>query len=125
MTSQPTTDQPSSPETWPEALATVTACTYDAGAGRALAFGLPTTRHFRIAYNYFADDQFHTGQFTSAKPIPQGTLFPIRYNPDLPHQNSHDNSNSPQPSRTPLLLFGIAGSVILSLAWLIILRGCH
>jgi hypothetical protein len=121
MTSEPITGQPA----WPEALATVTACTYDAGAGRALAFGLPTTKHFRIAYNYFADDEIHTGQFNSAKPIPQGTLFPIHYNPEAPHHNSHDASSSPQTSRTPLLLFGIAGSLVLSLAWLAILRGCH
>ena len=130
MTPEPITDQPAYPETWPEALATVTACTYNAGAGRALAFGLPTTKHFRIAYNYFATsldgvDEIHTGQFNSAKPIPQGTLFPIRYNPEAPHQNSHDASSSPQPTRTPLLLFGIAGSVVLSLAWLLVLHSCH
>jgi hypothetical protein len=121
MTSEPITDKAA----WPEALATVTACHYDAGAGRALAFGIPTSRHFRISYNYFADDEIHTGQFTSAKPIPQGTLFPIRYNPDAPHQNSHDTSSSPQGTRAPRLTIGIVGSIILSLAWFAILRGCH
>ena len=49
MTARLTTEQAA----WPEAIATVTACKYEAGAGRALAFGIPTTRHFRIAYNYF------------------------------------------------------------------------
>ena len=121
MTSEPTTDQ----ATWLEALATVTACHYEAGAGRALAFGLPTTKHFRISYNYFVDDEIHTGEFTSAKPIPQNTLFPIRYNPDAPHQNSHATSHTPQNSRAPMLLIGIIGSLILSLAWFAILRGCH
>ena len=126
MTSNSTTDK----ATWPEAIATVTACKYDAGAGRALAFGIPTTRHFRIAYNYFAPnadgiDELHTGEFTSAKPVPQSTLFPIRYNPDAPHQNSHATTSSPQTSRVPLLTFGIVGSLILSLTWLVILRGCH
>ena len=126
MTPNSTTDH----ATWPEAIATVTACKYDAGAGRALAFGIPTTRHFRIAYNYFAPnadgiDELHTGEFTSAKPVPQSTLFPIRYNPDAPHQNSHATANSPQTSRVPLLTFGIVGSLILSLIWLAILRGCH
>jgi len=121
MTSEPITDQAA----WPEALATVTACKYDFGAGRALAFGIPSSKHFRISYNYFVNDEIHTGEFTSAKPIPQNTLFPIRYNPDAPHQNSHEASSSPQTSRVPLLTIGIVGSLILSLAWLAILRGCH
>ena len=121
MTSEPTTDQ----ATWPEALATVTACRYDAGAGRALAFGIPATKHFRISYNYFVNDEIHTGEFASDKAIPQSTLFPIRYNPDAPHQNSHDATRSSQTSRAPLLTIGVIGSLILSLAWFAILRGCH
>ena len=115
---------------WLKALATVTACKYDFGAGRALAFGLPTAKHFRISYNYFATspegiDEIHTGQFHSATPIPQGTLFPIHYNPAAPHENSHDTSSSPQGTRAPLLTLGVIGSVILSLAWFALLRGCH
>ncbi len=121
MTSEPITDQAA----WPEALATVTACRYDTGAGRALAFGIPTSKHFRISYNYFVDDEIHTGEFTSARAIPQGTLFPVRYNPDAPHENTHAAANSPQTSRAPLLTIGIVGSLVLSLAWLAILRGCH
>jgi hypothetical protein len=115
---------------WPEALATVTACKYDFGAGRALAFGIPTTKHFRISYNYFAPNEhgtpeLHTGEFTSEKAIPQGHLFPIRYNPDAPHQNSHATPTATQTTRGPLLIVGIIGSIILSLAWFAILRGCH
>jgi hypothetical protein len=110
---------------WPEALATVTACKYNFGAGRALAFGIPTSKHFRISYNYFADDELHTGEFTSAKAIAQGHLFPIRYNPDAPHQNSHDATSSTPSTRGPILAVGIIGSIILSLAWFAVLRGCH
>lgn len=110
---------------WHEVLATVTACRYEAGAGRAFAFGIPTIRHFRISYNYFADNKLHTGEFRSAKAIPQGTLFPIRYNPDAPHQNSHNPSISPRNSRAPLLTLGILGSIVLTLAWAAILHGCH
>jgi hypothetical protein len=108
---------------WPEALATVTACKYEFGAGRALAFGIPTTRHFRISYNYFADGELHTGEFSSAKAIPQGQLFPIRYNPDAPHQNSHDASRA--FAQGPVLVIGIIGSIVLSLTWFAVLRGCH
>ena len=111
--------------TWPEALATVTECKYDFGAGRALAFGIPLSKHFRISYNYFANDELHTGQFSSATPIPQGHLFPIRYNPDAPHLNSHDAASEPGSTRGPILVIGIVGSIILSLAWFAVLRGCH
>jgi len=109
-------------------MATVTACRYDFGAGRALAFGLPTTKHFRITFNYWApnpegQDELHTGEFASAKYIPQGTLFPVRYNPEATHENSH--SNSALSTRSPMIAIGIIGSVILSLAWFAILRGCH
>jgi hypothetical protein len=109
--------------TWPEALATVLSCTYDFGAGRAL-IGIPTNKHFRIAYNYFADGELHTGEFSAEKAIPQGTLFPIRYNPEAPHENTHSAATS-QTSRPPILLIGVIGSLILSLAWFAVLRGCH
>jgi hypothetical protein len=114
--------------TWPEALATVLSCTYDFGAGRALV-GIPTDKHFRIAYNYNAPgpsghDELHTGEFSAAKPMPQGTLFPIRYNPDSPHDHTHPNAHS-TTTRPPILLIGILGSLILSLAWFAVLRGCH
>jgi hypothetical protein len=106
---------------WPEAIATVTSCTYDAGALQSLAFGIPTTKHYRIAFNYWANDELHTGQYDSAKPVPQGTLFPITYDPAAPHQHSH---STPSPRRAQIII-GIMGSIILSLAWLAYLRGCH
>jgi hypothetical protein len=110
---------------WPEALATVTECKYDFGAGRALAFGIPLSKHFRISYNYFANGELHNGQFSSAKAIPQGNLFPIRYNPDEPHLHAHDASTPPTSTLGPILIIGIIGSIILSLAWFAVLRGCH
>lgn len=110
-------------------MATVTACKYEFGASRALAFGAPTNKHFRITYNYWAPNadgtpELHTGELTSAKAMPQGTLFPIHYNPDTPHETTHTNA-APALTRTPLLAIGIIGSVILSLAWLLIIRGCR
>lgn len=112
---------------WPEAMATVTACKYEFGAGRALAFGVPMTKHFRISFNYWAPNshgmaELHTGEFSSATAVPQGHLFPVRYNPENPHET---NRSEAEPlARTPLLAIGIVGSVILSLLWLLILRGC-
>lgn len=109
---------------WHEALATVIECRYDMGAGRALAFGVPASKHFRIRFNYFAEGELHAGEFASAKAMPQGTLFPIRYNPDVPHENSHAGS-APGSQRGSVIMVGIVGSVILSLAWFAVLRGCY
>lgn len=110
-------------DTWPKAMATVTACKYQFGAGQALAFGIPLSRHFLISFNYFVEDVLHTGQFTAAKPVPQGTLFPIAYNPDAPHEN--EKSRSLPIGRSPLIAVGIVGSIVLSLGWLLLLRSCH
>jgi len=109
---------------WPEVLATVTECKYDVGAGRALAFGIPTRKHFLIHYNYFADGEFHSGELRSAKPMPQGHLFPIRYDPDAPNHHKHAVSTS-SGNRNQTLVIGIFGSFILLFLWLVILRGCH
>ena len=107
---------------WPEAMAEVTECRYDVRAGRALAFGLTSKKHFRIAYNYRVGDELHTGECFSERAISQGSLFPIHYDPDLPHINRSATGSAPQ--RISLVAIGIAGSIVLSLAWLLILRGC-
>jgi hypothetical protein len=103
---------------WPEAMATVLTCHYETRAGQALAFGIPAGKHFHITFNYWANEELHTGDFYSAKAIPQGTLFPITYDPIQPHLHA-------RTARSPLIAFGILGSIVLSAAWLLILRGCH
>jgi hypothetical protein len=112
---------------WPEAIATVLECRYDMRAGRALAFGVPSGKHFRIRYNYFADGALHEGQLYSATAMPQNTLFPVRYNPELPHEHSHEQvaARVAPGSRRALLIVGVIGSVVLSLAWFAVLRGCR
>ena len=120
---------PTTAPTWPEAMATVTACKYEFGAGRALAFGIPTSKHFRITFNYWAPSpegtpELHSSEFMSEKAIPQGTLFPITYDPEAPHLHNHSTA-TPSTSRTPVLVVGIIGSLILSLAWFAVLRGCR
>jgi hypothetical protein len=69
---------------WPEALATVTDCHYETGALQAMAFGIPTGKHFRISFNYWADGGLHASEFASEEALPQGHLFPILYNPAEP-----------------------------------------
>ena len=103
-------------------MATVTACKYEFGAGRALAFGIPASKHFRISFNYWANDELHTGEFMSEKAVPQNTLFPITYDPANPHQHSKSDASV---TRSPLIAFGIIGSIVLTLAWLAILHGCR
>lgn len=123
----PNTLQPAH-TSWPEAMATVTACRYKVDTGRALAFGLPTMRRFHITFNYWAPnannmDELRTGELTSEKAMHVGTLFPVRYNPEAPHETTQ-SALEPTLSRNPLLIIGILGSVVLSLAWFLILRGC-
>lgn len=108
---------------WPVAVATVTACTYDVRAGRALAFGLPSRKHFRITYDYWAGNTPHTGEFFSETAIPQGEVLRIRYDPTLPSRNEHSSRGALE--RYPRLAVGLIGSVVLSLAWLVVLRGCY
>ena len=114
---------PKDPDAWPETLATVLTCTYESRAGLAIAFGYPSSKHFHITYNYWANDQLHTADIYTEKPIPQGTLFPIRYNPEQPHRSHHANAG-PNP-RAFRIALGIAGSVIFSLGWLLFLHGCQ
>ncbi len=113
--------------TWPTALATVIECHYDVRAGRAMAFGLPSGKHFRIRYNYNVNGETHTGEFFSATAIPQNTLFPIRYNPAATHSHTHEHSggaNPPNP-RMAMLLIGVIGSSVLSILWFAVMRGCR
>ena len=115
---------------WPEAMATVTACHYDAGAGRAMAFGIPTRRHFQITFNYWVTNsdgtaQLQTGEFSSEKAMPQGTIFPIHYNPDAPHETRTAGADPLTSGPNPVLAIALIGSALLALAWLVILRGCR
>lgn len=112
---------------WPTAMATVTSCRYTAGAGRAIAFGLPTIKHFIIQYNYWADGELHEGEFASEKALAQGTLFELAYNPEAPHEHDAGRSETPasaQTVRRAQIMLGLAGTVVLAMAWLLLMRGC-
>lgn len=115
------TPEPTQPD-WPEAIATVLTCRYDARVGRAIAFGLPSTRRFRITYNYWANGELHEGQCFSDKAHPQGTLFPIRYDPNLPHRSR--GANAPTAPRPLWIAFAFAGVLVAASAWLLALRSC-
>ena len=118
MTSGAPTDPP-----WLETEAKVTACKYEFGAGRALAFGIPTSKHFRINFTYYAHGKTYTGNFTSPTYLEQGQTFSVSYNPLNPQQNS--KSASSPTTRAPLFTLAIAGSVVLSILFLVWMRGCN
>jgi hypothetical protein len=103
-------------------MATVTSCTFDAGAGQALAFGIASGKHFLIAFNYWAGEELHTGVYSSATAVPQGTLFPISYDPDATHEHSHSRASA--GTGGTVLRVALAGSVVLAIAYLVVLRGC-
>jgi hypothetical protein len=108
---------------WLETQAKVTACKYEFGAGHALAFGVPTSKHFLITFTYYAHGQTFTDRFTSPTYLEQGDTFAITYNPLAPQQNS--KSAAEPTTKSPLFAIGIIGSIVLSLLWLAILHGCN
>ena len=92
-------------------MAEVTECRYDVRAGRVLAFGLTSNRHFRIAYNYRVGDELHKGECFSEIARLKGSLFPIHYDPDTP--SSSHSTGVPRPF--PLVILGFTGAIVLSL----------
>ncbi len=110
---------------WIETTATITTCRYQFAHLNTLTLGLPTTRRFRLTFDYYAHGRVHSGEFEANHAIPQNSRLPVRYNPLNPAQNSlAENSDTSGGARPSLLLFGVAGSVVLSLLWLAFLRGC-
>ena len=110
---------------WIATEATVTTCKYQSPGLSTLAFGFQTTKKFSITFDYYAHGRLYSGEFQSPVAIPQNERIPIIYNPLDPQQNSRSFIPPPPPTRPPLIAIGIAGSVVLSLLWLAILRSCN
>ena len=114
-------------EPWIATTATVTACRFQfAGLGN-LAFGFSTQKKFRIAFDYYAHGQLYSDEFQSPVAIAQNEHVPITYNPLNPSENSRTSgpTSGRSSARVPLIAIGIAGSIMLSLLWLAVLRGCY
>jgi hypothetical protein len=110
---------------WIATEATVTTCKYQSPGLSTLAFGFQTTQKFRITFDYYAHGRLYSGEFQSPVAIPQNERIPITYNPLDPQQNNRSFIPRTTPTRPPLIAIGIAGSVVLSLLWLAILRSCN
>ena len=113
-------------EPWIATTATVTTCRFQSPGLSTLAFGFQTGEKFLITFDYYAHGRLYSDEFQSPIAIPQNETIPLTYNPLDPQQNNRTNHPSATPARNPpILAVGIAGSIILSLLWLAILRGCR
>ena len=112
---------------WIATEATVTSCRYQFRALSPLAFGFQTGEKFRITFDYYAHGRLYSDEFQSPVAVPQNERIPVRYNPLDPAQNSRSSGGPPiaPASRRARITVGILGSIVLSLLWLAILRGCH
>jgi hypothetical protein len=114
------------PEPWIATTATVTTCRFQFAGLSSMAFGVNLRDRYRITFDYYAHGRTYSDEFQSPTAIPQNTSIPISYNPLDPAENSRTHKPTPtQTTAPPLWVIGIAGSVILSLAWLAILRSCQ
>ncbi len=113
--------------TWIATTATITTCRYQSRGLSTLAFGFQLGEKFAITFDYYAHGQLYSGTFQSPTAIPQNESIPILYNPLHPEQNNRAPSAPPTSAATrpPLLAIGITGSIVLSLLWFAILRGCR
>ena len=108
---------------WISTTATVVSCKYQFARMNTLTMGIQVGEKYRIAFDYVAHGQTYSDEFQSAAAVAQNEKLSIRYNPLAPHQNDR-SGNKVSSRRAPLLALGIAGSVILSLLWLAMIRGC-
>ncbi|WP_263383963.1 DUF3592 domain-containing protein [Granulicella arctica] len=109
---------------WLETQAVVTACTYQFARMNTLTLGFATdSGPFRISFSYYAHGKTYNDTFTAPKYMEQGAAFPVSYNPLNPQENS--KSAATPTTGMPLFAIGIAGSVVLSLLYLALLRGCN
>ena len=111
---------------WIEVEATVTSCRFQFARLNTFTLGIQTGEKFRIAFDYYAHGRLYTDEFQSPVAIPQNERIALRYNPLNPQENSRSrNASGGSSTRNPILAIGIAGSVVLSLVWLAVLRGCR
>ncbi len=110
---------------WIATEATITSCRFQFARMNTLTLGIQTQDKFRITFDYYAHGRLYSDEFQSPTAIPQNERISLTYNPLAPEQNSLTSGPAARPTRSPLIAVGILGSIILSLAWLVILRSCN
>ena len=110
---------------WIATEATVTSCRFQFARMNTFTLGIQTGEKFLIAFDYYAHGRLYSDEFQSPVAVPQNERISIAYNPLRPEQNSQTSGPNLSRSRNPLLAFGVIGSVVLSLLWLIVVRSCN
>jgi hypothetical protein len=109
---------------WLETQAEVIACRYEFARMNILFLGTVTySNKFIISFSYYAHAKTFSDEFISPIAIAKGKRFPVFYNPLNPQQNSRSEGAS--TSRVPVFIFGIAGSIVISLLYLGLIGGCN
>ena len=119
MTAPSSADPP-----WIEIQATVTSCRFQFARMNTFALGFQTGEKFRIAFDYYAHGRLYSDEFQSAVAIAQNERIDLTYHPLHPEQNSRTFGSNAYLTGGSLFAIGVLGSVVLSLLWLAIVRGC-
>ena len=107
---------------WLETQAEVTACRYEFARTNTLSFGIATkSNQFVVSFSYYAHAKTFRDEFTSLVAPGNGETFPVFYNPLNPQQNRR--SELAPTGRVPLFVFGIAGSIVISLLYIVMMGG--
>jgi hypothetical protein len=124
MTARQTSAAQSPEPFWIETEATVTSCRFQFARMNTFTLGIQSGEKFSIAFDYYAHGRVYSDEFQSPVAIPQNERIPITYNPLHPEQNSRTSGPKATSVRSPLIAIGIMGSIVLSLLWLAVMRGC-
>jgi hypothetical protein len=109
---------------WLETQAEVTACRYEFARMHILSLGIATnSNHFMVSFSYYAHAKTFFDEFISPVAIANGETFPVFYNPLNPKQNSR--SELAPTGRVPVLVFGIAGYIVISWLYIVMMGGCN
>jgi hypothetical protein len=119
ITHRPEKSQP----IWMETEARVTACRCRSARLNTLTLGFASDANsFVISFAYGAQGKNFSADFTSPVYMAQGQSFPISYNAFNPRQNTR--SECAPTTRNLLLPLRIGASILISLVYLIAMRGC-
>jgi hypothetical protein len=111
---------------WIATEGTVTTCRYQFARMNTFTLGIQMQSKYRIGFEYYAHGRLYSDEFQSTVAIAQNERIAVSYNPLDPQQNSRGRASSSRTAAGPgsLIGFGVAGSIVLSLLWLLVLRGC-
>ena len=109
---------------WLETQAEVTACRYEFARMNTFSLGIATSSNqYMISFSYYAHAKTFCDEFASPVAMGKGETFPVFYNPLNPQQNSR--SVSAPTSGVPVFVYGVAGSIVISLLYIAMMGGCQ